>query len=145
TPVTVQYTVLYPLASRVADAGEWCRPSVLADFARALEDGGFNALAFSDHPAATADWLEEGGGHAAMDPFVALGHCAAYSDRFLLMISVAIAAYGTPFLLAKSAASTDLVSDGRLVLGLGAGYLKGEFDALGANYDRRAEALREAL
>ena len=53
--------------------------------------------------------------------------------------------YRNPFLVAKSGATLDLLSGGRFTLAVGVGYLKREFEALGVNYDERAELFDEAL
>jgi alkanesulfonate monooxygenase SsuD/methylene tetrahydromethanopterin reductase-like flavin-dependent oxidoreductase (luciferase family) len=53
--------------------------------------------------------------------------------------------YRSPLLVAKMAATADALSGGRLVLGVGVGYLKGEFRALGADYERRGDVTDEYL
>ena len=58
---------------------------------------------------------------------------------------LAVAPYRNPLMLAKTAATLDVVSGGRLTLGLGTGYLKGEFRALGADFDNRNAGFDELL
>jgi probable F420-dependent oxidoreductase len=58
---------------------------------------------------------------------------------------LSVAPYRNPFLLAKAAASLDIVSGGRFILGLGTGYLKTEFFALGVDFDERNAQLDETL
>jgi probable F420-dependent oxidoreductase len=70
---------------------------------------------------------------------------AASTRRLLLHTNVYVLAYRNPFLAAKALASLDVVADGRLVIGVAAGYLRPEFAALGADFDRRVERLDEAL
>ncbi len=115
------------------------------EVARAVEAAGWDGLAFTEHPAPGYRWLAEGGGHQTLDPFVALGAAAAVTERIVLLTYLAVVPYRNPLLLAKSAASVDLLSQGRFVLGVGTGYLKGEFFALGADFDTRNEAFDEAL
>src|SRR5437762_5568201 len=95
--------------------------------ARAVEAAGWDGLAFTEHPAPGYRWLAEGGGHQTLDPFVALGAAAAVTERIMLLTYLAVVPYRNPLILAKAAATVDIVSNGRFVLGVGTGYLKGEF------------------
>jgi probable F420-dependent oxidoreductase len=113
--------------------------------ARAVEAAGWDGVAFTEHPAPGYRWLAEGGGHQTLDPFVALGAAAAVTERIKLLTYLAVLPYRNPLLLAKAAASVDMISKGRFVLGLGTGYLKTEFFALGATFDERNELFQEAL
>jgi probable F420-dependent oxidoreductase len=119
-------------------------PDELVVVALAAEAAGFDAYAFTEHPAPTAQWLA-GGGHHTLDPFVALGFVAAATTRLRLLTYLSVAPYRNPSLLAKAAATVDVLSGGRLTLGLGAGYLEGEFRALGVDHGERAALLDEAL
>ncbi|MFI5662771.1 LLM class F420-dependent oxidoreductase [Streptomyces sp. NPDC051684] len=116
----------------------------LTEVARAAEQFGFSGLSFSEHPAPGARWLNHGG-HQTLDPFVALSHAAAVTSRLRLLTYLAVAPYRNPLLLAKQAATLDRLSGGRLVLGLGAGYLKGEFHALGVDFEERNALFDEVL
>ncbi|MFF0081877.1 LLM class F420-dependent oxidoreductase [Streptomyces canus] len=122
----------------VLDAGP------LTEVARTAEEFGFSGLSFSEHPAPRARWLAHGG-HQTLDPFVALGHAAAVTTRLRLLTYLAVAPYRNPLLLAKQAATLDRLSGGRLILGLGAGYLKGEFHALGVGFEERNALFDEVL
>jgi len=113
--------------------------------ARAVEAAGWDGLAFTEHPAPGHRWLAQGGGHQTLDPFVALGAAAAVTERIRLLTYLAVIPYRNPLLLAKAAASVDMISKGRFVLGAGTGYLKGEFFALGVDFDERNELFDEAL
>ncbi len=113
--------------------------------AKAVEEAGWDGLAFTEHPAPGYRWLAEGGGHQTLDPFVALGAAAAVTERIKLLTYLAVAPYRNPLLLAKAAASVDLISGGRFILGLGTGYLKTEFFALGVDFDERNDLFDEAL
>ena len=113
--------------------------------ARAVEAAGWDGLAFTEHPAGTYRWLAEGGGHQTLDPFVALGAAAAVTERIKLLTYLAVVPYRNPLVLAKAAATVDMISGGRFVLGAGTGYLKGEFFALGVDFDERNELFDEAL
>lgn len=119
-------------------------PEAVAAFAVASEAAGFDALAFTDHPAPSAPWIDSGGEGVA-DPFTALGFCAAVTSRIRLLTFVLVAAYRNPFLAAHQLATLDALSAGRLIVGLGTGYLFGEFRALGADPSTRRDALDEAI
>lgn len=72
-----------------------------------------------------------------IDPLIALTTVAAHTDKLRLGTGVNILPQCNPLLLAKQAASLDLLSNGRLLLGLGIGWLREEFDAMGAPFARR--------
>ncbi len=74
-----------------------------------------------------------------VDPLVALAAIAARPKRVRLGTGVNILSQTNPLYLAKQAASLDFVSKGRLMLGLGIGWLREEFDALGVPFERRGE------
>ena len=116
----------------------------LDEVARVTERAGFDALSLTEHPVPGARWLASGG-HQSLDPFVALGFVAAATERLRLLPHLALAPYRNPFLLAKAAATLDKLSGGRLILGLGAGYQKSEFHALGVDMDERGALFDEVL
>ncbi|MEK6301921.1 MAG: LLM class F420-dependent oxidoreductase [Acidobacteriota bacterium] len=80
-----------------------------------------------------------------LDPAVALSHIAAHTSRIRLGTGVIILPQRNPVVLAKELASVDLVSKGRLIFGLGAGYLEPEFRALGAPFEERGDVTDEAI
>jgi probable F420-dependent oxidoreductase len=123
----------------VGDPG-W-QPSVLAppfvgEFARLAERHGYAGIAFTDHPAPTVRWTAAGG-EGSSDPLVSLAYCAAVTSSIELMTFVLALPYHNPFRLAHQAATLDALSGGRLTLGLGTGYLRGEMRAMGADPDAR--------
>ncbi len=79
------------------------------------------------------------------DPFVILGGLGLATSRILLGTSVIVIPYRNPLAVAKSVASVDLLSHGRFQFGVGVGWLKEEFDALGEDFARRARQTREYL
>ena len=107
-------------------------------FAQAAEAAGFDGVGFTDHPAPSHKWLTSGG-HDALDPFVALTLVAAVTDRLRLIPNILVLPYRNPFLVAKSAATLDALSDGRFVLSVATGYLRSEYRALGVDFGRRNE------
>ncbi|MCM3925691.1 LLM class F420-dependent oxidoreductase [Frankia sp. AiPs1] len=116
----------------------------VGELATAAEAAGFHGFAFTEHPVPGARWLASGG-HQSLDPFVALSAAAAVTTRLRLLTYLAVVPYRNPFLLAKSAATLDKISHGRLTLGVGTGYQKAEFFALGVDFDERNELFDEAL
>lgn len=80
-----------------------------------------------------------------LDPAVALSHIAAHTSRLRLGTGVIILPQRNPLVLAKELASVDVVSQGRLIFGLGAGYLEPEFRALGAPFEDRGAVTDEAI
>jgi probable F420-dependent oxidoreductase len=141
--VTISYSLELP-TQRVEAVTEFVTADAIADVARVAEANGFAAVHVTDHPAPDAKWLDHGG-HHALDPFVALSFAAAATTDVKLLTNVYIAAYRNPFLGAKSIQSLQVLSGGRLIVGVAAGYLKPEFKALGIDFDNRGALLDEAL
>ncbi|MCW2830160.1 MAG: hypothetical protein JWP31_852 [Aeromicrobium sp.] len=128
----------------------WIAGSDVRELAATIESAGLHGVGMPDHPMPPDHWLASGG-HQAFDPFVMLATIAAHTSRIRLHTNLIVAGYRSPYILAKSAASLDKLSGGRLTLGMGAGYVKSEFDAVGADFggrgphfDRSIAALREA-
>jgi probable F420-dependent oxidoreductase len=139
----VRYNLMFPMRA-VKHWNRWCEGAGVGDVARLVEDAGFDAFSMSEHPYPDREWLAHGG-HHAFDPFVSLSFAAAATTRIRLMTYILVAGYRNPYLTAKAAASFDVLSGGRFTLGTGAGYLKSEFEALGADFDRRGGLLDEAI
>jgi probable F420-dependent oxidoreductase len=129
---------------RVDLGSEFVSAAAITELSRAAEDGGFDAVYVTEHPFPDARWLDTGG-HHALDPFVALSFAAAVTERIRLQTNLVVLAYRNPFLAAKSIASLDVLSGGRTIVGIGAGYLEGEFRALGVDPARRNELTDESI
>ncbi len=123
---------------------EFLTQEAVARVARAAESAGFEAVAVTEHPIPHDPWLA-GGGHDALDPFVALAFAAAATRELRVLTNLTVVPYRNPFMLAKAAASLDRLSSGRLILGCGTGYLKEEFDALGVDFEERNALFDESL
>src|SRR5206468_1337105 len=106
----------------------------VSELAIAAERAGFHGFACTEHPAPTARWLRAGG-HQTLDPFVALGHVAAVTTELRLLTHLAVLPYRNPLVLGKAAATVDRLSNGRFILGVGVGYLKAEFHAVGTDFE----------
>ena len=118
-------------------------PAVM-EMALHAERVGVTGVFVTDHPAPDDRWLA-GGGHHSLEPTVALSFAAAATTTLRLITNVYVAAYRPPLLAAKSLASLDALSGGRLIVGVAAGYLRPEFRALGIDFDRRGDLLNEAI
>ncbi|HET6818407.1 MAG TPA: TIGR03619 family F420-dependent LLM class oxidoreductase [Mycobacteriales bacterium] len=129
---------------RVDAATEFVTGEAVADISRAAEVAGFAAVFVTDHPAPPARWVR-GGGHVTTDPLVTLGFAAAATSSLRLQTNLFVPAYRHPLLAAKAVATLDLLSAGRVILGVGAGYLEQEFTALGADFERRNDVLDDAV
>src|ERR1700760_4982403 len=137
------FTITHPMHSHPYNPA-FLRGEGIGKVAAATEAAGVHGFGFTDHPAPSQRWLEAGG-HDAVDPFVALGYAAAHTTTLRLIPNIVVLPYRNPFVVAKSGATLDLLSDGRFTLAVGVGYLKREFAALGVTYDERAELFEESL
>src|SRR2546423_3474662 len=79
------------------------------------------------------------------DPFTTLAFAAACTKRIRLGTGICLVPEHNPLVLAKTVATTDLLSNGRLILGVGIGWLEEEFQALGIPWQRRAQRTRETI
>ena len=123
---------------------EFTNAEGIQSMARAAEDNGFDAVELTHHWIPEADWTANLGIHP-LDPWVALGVAAAATTRLRVQTHVLILPYQNPFITAKSAVTVDAVSNGRLILGVGAGFLKPEFDALGVDRAELNDLSDEAI
>lgn len=124
--------------------GDMLDAGPIGEVAAAAEEAGFEGISLTEHPAPGANWLDNGG-HQSLDPFIGLAFAAAATQRLKLLTYLSVAPYRNPMLLAKSVATLDKLSGGRAVLGLGVGYLKSEYFAMGVDFDERNALFDEAL
>lgn len=128
-------------------------PDAAAEVAELAEELGFDSVWTGEHvvlpdpqrPPSPAPPLTP-----MLHPSTALAYVAATTDELLLGTGITLIAQRNPLVLAKEMASLDVLSRGRLIMGVGAGYLKAEFEALGipfaergARADEFIEVLRE--
>ncbi|HLI73382.1 MAG TPA: LLM class F420-dependent oxidoreductase [Acidimicrobiales bacterium] len=139
----MRFSVTYPLISHPYDPELLTRHG-LEQFAHVAERSGFDGMGFTDHPAPTAKWLAAGG-HDALDPYVASAFCAAVTDRIRLIPNISVLPYRHPLIVAKMVATLDLVSEGRFTLAVATGYLRGEYKALGVDFDKRNDLFDQAV
>ena len=120
-------------------------PEAVVAIAKAADELGFDFVTAQDHSVAPRKWAAEGGGQTWYEPFVVLSYAAAVTTRVRLLTDVVIVPYRSPFQLAKISASLDQLSGGRLILGLGVGYLEEEFKILGAPFEDRGAVMDDSI
>jgi probable F420-dependent oxidoreductase len=139
------------------DPGGWDH---LAEQARLLEEAGFDRLVVSDH-VVFGEALEEYGrpeigGQAGarqptgpdghwLEPLTTLAYLAGITSSIRLATGILLAALRRPVVLAKSAATLDALSRGRLDLGVGVGWQRAEYDAAGLDFPSRGRLLDHTL
>lgn len=117
--------------------GRYAQRDWIVDIAKSAEDLGFDSLWVSDHIIIPES--HKGFGDVFYDPLAVLSFVAAQTRSIQLGTSVIILPYRNPVVLAKMVSTLDVLCGGRLTLGVGVGWLKDEFEALGVSYmDRNA-------
>ena len=127
----------------------------LAEIARTLEQLGYESLWIAEHPVIPVGmqtrfpFTPDGKlpDHYARwaDPFIALTIAAAVTKKLKLGTGVCLLPERETLVTAKVAASLDVFSGGRLLMGVGAGWLREETEAMGANFGLRWKQTREAV
>ena len=115
-------------------------PEYLA-MARSAEDAGFDSIWVGDH----LIYDLPDGPRGPWEAWTTLAAIAAVTERVEIGPLVASTSFHAPPMLAKQAATVDAISDGRLIVGLGAGWNRREYDAFGFAYDRRVSRFEEAF
>jgi len=119
-----------------------------AAVARAAEDAGFESVWTGEHvilPDPQAPPSPVAADYPMLDPAISLAFVAAHTTKIRLGTGIIILPQRNPVVLAKELASTDVLSNGRLIFGIGVGYLKPEFDAIGAPFDHKGARSEEWL
>ncbi|WKX10137.2 TIGR03619 family F420-dependent LLM class oxidoreductase [Streptomyces sp. NL15-2K] len=144
----MQYGIQLPVQSQSTIYAEpWeaaAGPEDLLDIARIADRAGFSYVACCDHvaiprrlaPAMSTVWY---------DPVATLAFLAAATERVRLLSHVAVVGLRHPLLTAKQYATLDHLSGGRLILGVGAGHVREEFEALGVGFRQRGAVLDECV
>jgi probable F420-dependent oxidoreductase len=142
------------IGAKLPHSGELAMRVGPARMAADLDEAGFDSIWVSDHivfPHETSSrypFAADGRptwpfSDPYLEPLVVLGAVAAATSRATLGTSVLIAPMRNPVLMAKQAATIDALSGGRLMLGVGVGWLREEFEALDADFAARGEVLDE--
>jgi probable F420-dependent oxidoreductase len=130
------------------NTGPCSEPDVAARVAKAAEAAGFDSVWTAEHvvlPDPQAPPSPAPPHMKLLDPAVSLAFLAAHTTKLLLATGIIILPQRNPVVLAKELASVDRLSKGRLIFGLGAGYLKPEFQAIGAPFADRGKRTDEYI
>jgi probable F420-dependent oxidoreductase len=143
----VELGVVFPQTEMPAD------PAAVRDFAQAAEGVGYSFLSIFDHVlGANIDRPDRAGGRwpytdkdLIHEPLITLGYIAGATTRLGLMPSVIILPQRQTALVAKQAAEIDVLSGGRLRLGIGLGWNTVEYEALGEDFHNRGKRIEEQV
>jgi probable F420-dependent oxidoreductase len=138
------------------NSGPFSNPDLLAHLAQKAEECGFESLWTVEHvvipkgfqtpyPYSKDGKIPGGEDVAIPDPLLPLAYAAAVTKKVRLATGVVILPQRHPLYLAKEIATLDLLSDGRTILGIGSGWLKEEFDALGLDFHTRGTRTDESI
>jgi probable F420-dependent oxidoreductase len=130
------------------NTGACAQPEAAVRVARAAEAAGFESVWTGEHvvlPDPQVPPSPVPPDHPMLDPAVALAFLAARTSRIRLGTGIIVLPQRNPVVLAKELASLDVLSGGRLVFGLGAGYLRAEFEAVGARFEDRGARTDEYI
>lgn len=116
----------------------------LAAVARAADDAGFFYVGVCDHIAVPSEQIPTMG-EEWWDTVATLGWLAGITSRVRLLSHVYVPAYRHPLMVAKAFATLDAISGGRVIMGVGAGHVRGEFELLGLPFERRGALLDESI
>ncbi len=125
-------------------------PEVICTYAQRVEEMGYDHLLLYEHVVGVSpdrpDWR---GPYTVDDPFheplVLLGYLSAVTENLELVTGILILPQRQTVLAAKQAAEVDILSQGRLRLGLGLGWNQPEFEALGKNFQNRGQRVEEQV
>lgn len=119
-------------------------PSGTRIFAERVEALGFDSLWVTDH-VIVPNHLDIVYKERMLDPLATLNYLAAVTTRVKLGTSVIILPYRNPVTTAKEIATADVLSEGRVIFGAASGWMEGEFDALGVDFESRGAVSDEHL
>ena len=137
-----------------ANVGTFVKGPGAARLAQAAESAGFDSLWTVEHilypegyestyPYAPEGKMPGSGKNPIPDPLVWLGYAAAVTSSIRLATGISLLPERHPLTFAKEVATLDQLSDGRVTLGIGIGWLREEFDALGVPWERRGPRTEE--
>ena len=132
------------LGANVPNYGPGTDPGVLREWGRTVEGLGFDLLMVSDHVVITPD-VAVRYPEPFFEPFTTLSWLAGITTRVRLGTTVIVLPYRHPLLVARMAGNLDELSGGRLVLGVGVGGARQEFQALGVPFTKRGQLTDEYL
>src|SRR5208337_813209 len=115
----------------------------ITDFCKLAEELNFDSIWTTDHIAVNKQFSNPYG--SICESLITLGYVAAKTERVKLGTSIIVLPMRNPILFAKQTATLDQLSDGRLILGLGAGWMEDEFTTLGSNFHDRGKIMDEQI
>jgi probable F420-dependent oxidoreductase len=138
--------------------GPLSNPEDMLAIAQAADRLGFAYLTVSDHiivprkieanypysDTGEFPWTAEGAGDC-MEQFTVMAWLAAVTKKVRLLTSVAVLPHRNPVFMAKSIATMDVLSGGRIAIGCGTGWMREEFEALGVEFDKRGQVTNEYI
>jgi probable F420-dependent oxidoreductase len=130
------------------NVGPCADPENASRVARAAEEAGYDSVWTGEHVVLPDPQVPPSPAPPQvplLDPAVSLTHVAACTERIRLATGIIILPQRNPLVLAKELASLDVLSGGRLIFGIGAGYLEPEFEALGVSFDDRGPRTDEYI
>lgn len=126
-------------------SGSWATPDTMRRTARRAEELGYASLWTFQRVLYPAGGELDASYRSVHDPLVALAHVAGHTERIRLGTATVCAPFTAPALLAKTLTSLDVLSGGRLDVGLGIGWLPQEYAAAGVPFERRGARMEEYL
>jgi probable F420-dependent oxidoreductase len=124
-------------------AGAWATPRNLTEFARRAERLGYRSLWTFQRLLVPSDTKMAPVYRSVLDPVASLGYLAGVTSSIRLGVAVVNHPFMSPLLLAKQATTVDVLSSGRLDLGIGSGWLPAEFTGSGVSIARRGARTEE--
>jgi len=138
-----------------ANSGKFSRPELFAELARDCETFGFESIWTVEHvvipqphmpyPGSKDGRMPGGDDVAIPDPLIPLAYAAAITTRLKLSTGVIILPQRHPLYLAKQLATLDVLSKGRMMVGIGSGWMKEEFDSLQIPFSARGGRTDESI
>ena len=131
-----------------ANSGPYATPDMLTRLARLAEGAGVESIWVSEHvvvPDPKAPPSNMDPRDPILDPVTSLAFLAGLTSSVLLGTGIIVLPLRNPLILAKELATVDVLSGGRLLFGIGVGYVEGEFDAVGGSFGDRGARLEEYL
>jgi probable F420-dependent oxidoreductase len=123
--------------------GDKISPKELLDIAGVCEEVGFDSVWATDHIIMPQELKEPYG--QVLEPLTTLAYIASRNEKIKVGTSCIVLAQRNPILVAKQAAALDVLSGGRLILGLGAGWAEKEFEYLNADFENRGAVFDESI
>jgi probable F420-dependent oxidoreductase len=147
----MKFGITPPYRSNVASDPSW-----MTDFVRNAESTGFESVSVVEHPVVPAGFAEDYPYSATgkwplpvdcelPDPLELLAFLAARTERIVLSTGILIAPVHHPVVLAKRLATIDVLSGGRMRLGVGVGWMREEIEAVGIDFGTRGRRLDEII